>query len=132
MPYLLFSQTNMQGRFQSFACPDSQRPHYDANGRQAHATHHVERLEDLALVGRAVAVHRERRVLPAEVLLREGETGAERDLRADDAVPTLEGLGEDVHGAALALGDAADAAEELADEALDVAAAEDDEGVRAV
>ena len=95
-------------------------------------TYHVVRLEHLALVARTVTVHRERRVLLAEVLLRKGETSAERNLRTDDTVPALERLGEDVHRTTLALGDTADATEKLADEALDVAAAEADEGVRAI
>ena len=95
-------------------------------------THHVERLEDLALVGRAVTVHGERRVLFARVLLREGETGAKRYLRTDDTVAALEGLGEDVHGTTLSLRHSAYAAQELANEALDVATAEHDERVGAV
>lgn len=95
-------------------------------------THHVERLEHLTLVGRAVTVHRERRVLFARVLLREGEASTERHLCADDTVATLEGLSEDVHRTALPLRHSAYATEELADEALDGAATEQDERVCAV
>ncbi len=86
----------------------------------------------MTLVRRAVTVHRERRVLFARVLLREGETCTERHLRADDTVPTLEGLSEDVHRATLPLRHSAYAAEKLAEEGLQVAATEHDEWVGAV
>ena len=95
-------------------------------------THHVERLEHLTLVARTVTVHRERRRLFAQILLRERETRAERHLRTDDTVPSLEGLGEDVHRATLALGNTAYTAEKLANEALHVAATEKDEWVGTV
>ena len=78
-------------------------------------THHVERLKHLALVGRTVTVHGERRVLFTMVLLREGKTSTKRHLRTDDTVASLESLGEDVHRTTLALGDTAYAAKKLAD-----------------
>ena len=96
------------------------------------STHHVERLEHLTLVARTVTVHRERRRLFAQILLRERKTRAERHLRTDDTVPSLEGLGEDVHRATLALRDTAHATEQFANQALHIATAKDDEGVRAV
>lgn len=100
--------------------------------RQIPQLRHIERLKHLALVARAVAVERVRRDGLLHVLLREGEAGADGNLGTDDAVAAEEGGGEDVHGAALAVGHAALAAEELADDALDGAAAEDGEGVAAV
>ena len=100
--------------------------------KRKRCTHHVERLKYLALVGRTVTVHGERRVLPAQVLLRERETRAERNLRTDDTVTSLESLGEDVHGSTLALRDTGHTTKKLANQALDRAATEHDEGVRAV
>lgn len=95
-------------------------------------THHVVRLKHLTLVARTVTVHGERGGLFALVLLGERETRTERDLRADDTMTTLEGLGEDVHGSTLALRDTAHATEQLADEALKRTSTEKDEGMRAV
>lgn len=98
MPYRLFSQTKTQGRFQT-ACAQSVksasslRSSPDERERTRRRTlGHVVRLEDLALVRRAVAVHGERGVLVvlAEVLLRESDAGAERHLRADDTVAAEE------------------------------------------
>jgi hypothetical protein len=95
-------------------------------------TDHVERLEHLALVAGTVTVHRERRRLLVHVLLRERNAGTDGDLRADDTVSTEEGLSEDVHGAALAVGHADLASEELAQHPGDGAAAEDSERMATV
>ena len=100
--------------------------------RRETCTHHVERLKHLALVGRTVTVHGERRVLFTMVLLREGKTSTKRHLRADDTVASLESLGEDVHRATLALGDTAYAAEKFADKTLNITTTEDNEGMGAV
>ena len=56
----------------------------------------------------------------AAIVVGEGEAGAERDLRADDAVAAVEGLlhGEHVHRAALALGIAAAASGQFGHHAL--------------
>lgn len=95
-------------------------------------TNHVVRLKHLTLVARTVAVHGERGGLFALVLLGERETRAERDLRADDTMTTLEGLSEDVHGSTLALRDTAHATEQLADQALKRTSTKENEGMRAV
>ena len=74
--------------------------------RQLPQRRHVEALIDLALVGRAVAEEGQADIVVAAIAVGEGEPGAERDLRADDAMAAVEVLflGEHVHGAALALG----------------------------
>ncbi len=86
---------------------------------------HVEGLVDLALVRRAVAEIGEADVVVAAVPVGEGEAGADRHLRADDAVAAVEVLllGEHVHRAALAAGVAARAAGQLGHHALGVHAA---------
>ena len=78
----------------------------DVDDRQLPQRGHVEALVDLALVGGAVAEIGQRNILVAAIAVGEGEAGAERHLRADDAVAAVEMLllGEHVHGAALALG----------------------------
>ena len=59
----------------------------DVDDRQLPQRRHVEALVDLALVGRAVAeIGQARRFLSA-IPVGEGQAGAERHLRADDAVP---------------------------------------------
>jgi hypothetical protein len=93
---------------------------------------HVERLEYLALVTRAVAVQRERGRGPLEVLLCKREAGADGDLCTHDTVPTKEARCEDVHGAALPMGHADLATKELADNTGDGATAKDGEGMTAV
>ena len=60
-------------------------------------TYHVERLKNLTLVTRTIAIQRERTVLFAHVLLGETHTGTNRDLCSDDTVASEEGRGEDVH-----------------------------------
>lgn len=95
-------------------------------------TYHVVRLEHLTLVACTVTVHREGRSLLAQVLLRKRKTCTEWHLRTDDTVPSLEGLGEDVHRTTLALRDTAHATEQFAHKALHVTAAQKDEGVRPV
>ena len=80
---------------------------------------HVERLEHLALITRAVTVERKRGGGSLEVLLRKRDTGADGHLCAYDTVPTKEAWCEDVHGAALPVGHAGLTTEELADNAGD-------------
>lgn len=94
-------------------------------------TYHVERLEDLTLVTRAITVQSERTVLLAHVLLRETHTGTNRDLSSDDTVASEEGRGEDVHRTTLAVGHADLATEQLANDTLDSAATHDGEGMAA-
>lgn len=102
IPYKLFSQTKTHGRFQTAArgrkegrktkkrsAPPTQSP-----PQPARTLGHVVRLKDLTLVGSAVAVHGEGGVLVvlAEVLLRKGDAGTERDLSADDTVTAKEAV----------------------------------------
>ena len=84
----------------------------DVDHRQLPQLGHVEGFVDLALVDGAVAAIGVTDATVVLVLVGEGETGAERDLGADDAVAAEEVLfaAEHVHGAALALGIAAPAA----------------------
>ncbi len=93
--------------------------------RQLPQLGHVEGLVDLALVGGAVAEIGEGDVAVAAVAVGERQAGAERHLRADDAVAAVEVLllGEHVHRAALALAEAAAAAGQLGHDALGVEAA---------
>ncbi len=93
----------------------------DKHAREVPQLRHVERLEDLALVARAIAVQRERRVLLILVVLRECDARAHGNLCADDAVSAKEPRGEDVHGPALAVRHATLATKELTDDALDCA-----------
>src|SRR5205823_5459926 len=66
---------------------------------------HVEALVNLPLIGRAVAEICEADIVVLAIAVRESETGAERDLRANDAVAAEEPLldGKHVHRAALAV-----------------------------
>ncbi len=94
--------------------------------RQLPQLRHVEALVDLALVRGAVAEIGERDAPVLAVPVGEAEPGAERDLRADDAVAAVEVLllGEHVHRAALALGVAAAASGELGHHPLRIHAAD--------
>ncbi len=87
----------------------------DVDDRQLPQRGHVEALVDLALVGGAVAEIGQRDVLVAAIAVGESEAGAERNLRADDAVAAVEILllGEHVHRAALATGVASTASGQL-------------------
>lgn len=101
-------------------------------GSEGEERYHVIGLEDLTLIACTVAVHSEGRRLLLEVLLRKGDASADGDLGADDAVASKEGLGEDVHRAALAVGHARLAAEKLREYTGDGAAAQHCEGMAAV
>ena len=92
----------------------------DVDHRQLPQLRHVEAFIDLALVGRAVAEIGQADEIIAAIAVGEGETGAERDLGADDAVAAEEILllAEHVHGAALALGIAAAASGQFGHHAL--------------
>src|SRR5258708_7100335 len=83
---------------------------------------HVEALIDLALVHRAVAEIGDADLVVVAIFVLESQAGAERHLRADDAVPAEEALllREHVHRAALAPGIAAAPAGELGHDALGV------------
>src|SRR6185312_11788275 len=106
----------------------------DVDDRQLPELGHVEALVDLALVGGAVAEIGHRDVVVAAIAVGEGEPGAERHLRADDAVAAEEALldAEHVHRAALALGIAVGAAGELGHDALRVHAGGDHVAVVAI
>ena len=97
----------------------------DVDDRQLPERGHVEALVDLALVDRAVAEIGEAHAAVLAVAVGEGEAGADRHLRADDAVAAVEVLlaAEHVHRAALALGIAAAPAGQLGHDALGVHAA---------
>jgi hypothetical protein len=66
-----------------------------------HSTYHVVGLEDLTLVGSSVSVQGESTRLLLEVLLGEGDTGADGDLGSDNTVSTEEGWSENVHRTSL-------------------------------
>ena len=87
--------------------------------RQLPQLRHVEALVDLALVGRAVTEIGQAHIAVLAVMVGEGDAGAEGHLRADDAVAAIEMLllGEHVHGAALALRQAAATAGQLGHDA---------------
>jgi hypothetical protein len=93
---------------------------------------HVEGLEDLTLVGGTVTVENDGSVGLLVVLLGESETSADGDLGTDDAVSTVEVLGEHVHGATLAVRDTLAAAEELTNDGLDGTTAHHSETVATV
>ena len=95
---------------------------------------HVEGLEDLALIGRAVAEVGDGDAVRGAVLVGEAEADAERHLGADDAVAAVEAaLGrEQVHGAALALGRARRAPGELGHDVAGRHARDQHVGVAAV
>jgi hypothetical protein len=97
----------------------------DEYARQAPEHRHVERLEQLALVRRAVAVQRNDHLVLLLVLAAERDAGAERHLRADDAVAAVEAALSvvEVHRAAAALRAAGAAAEQLGERRLDATAA---------
>lgn len=94
--------------------------------------HHVERLEHLSLVGRSVAIQRERTGLLAHVFLSKADTSADGDLGANDTVAAKEGRSEDVHRTTLSMRHADLAPEELANDTLDASATHDSEGMAAV
>ncbi|MEH2477686.1 hypothetical protein V1282_001043 [Nitrobacteraceae bacterium AZCC 2146] len=97
----------------------------DVDHRKLPQLRHVEALIDLALVRRAIAEVSEADEVIAAVAIGKGESGTERDLRADDAVTAVKILllAEHVHGAALTLGIAAMASGQLGHDALGVHAA---------
>ncbi len=93
---------------------------------------HVEGLKDLALVGGTVTVENDGGVLVLVVLVGKRQASTDRDLGANDTVAAVEALGEHVHGATLAVGDALTAAQKLADDGADGAATHQGEAVAAV
>ena len=91
IPYLLFSQTKTTGRFQSFAYQNThpsthERKINNIKKNSATPAYHVVRLEHLALVTRTITIHRKRRIRQLQILLRERQSRAQRDLRANDTV----------------------------------------------
>ncbi len=102
--------------------------------RQLPQLRHVEALVDLALVGGAVAEIGDADIVVAAVAVGESEPGAERHLRADDAVAAVEALldAEHVHRAAFALGIAVRAAGQFRHHAFRVHAAGDHVAVVAI
>jgi hypothetical protein len=106
----------------------------DQYDRQLPERGHVKRLEELSLVGGAVAVEVKRDGALLPVPLREGDAAPERHLRADDAVAAEE-VGVplvEVHGPALAPGAAVPAAHELGEGGDGVPAAREVRAVVAV
>ena len=102
------------------------------HARQVPQFGHVERLEYLALVTRAVTVERKCRRGPLEVLLRECDARADGHLCADDTVPAEETLREYVHRPALPVRHPHLTTEQLADDTGDGAATKNGEGMTAV
>lgn len=100
--------------------------------KQTKGTHHVERLEDLALITRTVTIQGESCGLLLQVLLGECKPGTNGHLRAHDTVTTEEARREDVHRATFAVRHTSLATEELSDDALDRASAKDGERMAAV
>ena len=102
--------------------------------RQLPERRHVEALVDLSLVCGAVAEIGEADRAVLAVAVGEGDAGAEGDLGADDAVAAVEVLllREHVHGAALALRQAAAASGQFGHDALRVHAAGEHVAVIAV
>jgi hypothetical protein len=86
----------------------------------------------LSLIASPITIQRNSRILVPIILVSERQSRANRNLSTDDAIAAVEALGEHVHGAALAVGDAFAAAEQLADDGLDGAAAHEREAVAAV
>src|SRR5437762_120820 len=78
----------------------------DVDNRELPQARHVEALIDLALIGRAVAEKGQAHFPIVAILIGEGDAGAERDLRANDAVAAVKRFldAEHMHRAALALG----------------------------
>lgn len=93
---------------------------------------HVERLKNLALVGGAIAVEGEGRVVFSQVLVCKGQTGADGDLCANDTVAAVEALGEHVHRSSFAVRDAFSPSEKFADDGSDGAASHQSEAVTSV
>jgi hypothetical protein len=85
-------------------------------GRELPKLGHVESLKDLTLVAGTVTVEDDASRLGALVLVGESKTGTDRNLGTDNAVATVESLGEHVHGATLSVGDTLSAAEKLSDD----------------
>ena len=90
--------------------------------RQVPQLGHVEGLVDLALVDRAVAEIGQAHPAVLGIFMLEREAGAERHLRADDAVPAVKAVvdAEHVHRPALAVGDARLAPRQLGHDHLGV------------
>src|ERR1700743_3801934 len=94
----------------------------DINDRKLPQLSHVEAFVDLALVGSAVAEIGDADEIIAAIAVGKSKAGAERNLRADDAMAAEEILllAEHVHRAALAVGIATAAAGQLSHNALGV------------
>jgi len=93
---------------------------------------HVECLKDLALVGGAIAVEGEGRVVFSQVLVCKRQTGADGDLCAYDAIAAEEALGEHVHRSSFAVRNAFSPSEKFADDGSDGAASHQSEAVTSV
>ncbi len=93
---------------------------------------HVERFEDLALIGGAIAVEGEGRVVFSQILVGERQAGTDGDLCADDAITAEEALGEHVHRSSFAVSNAFSPSEQLANDGLDGASAHESEAVTSV
>lgn len=83
---------------------------------------HVERLEDLALVAGTVTVQDDGRLLAALVLVRESQTGTNRDLSANNTIATVEVLDKHVHRSTFAVSDTLASAEQFANDGPNSAA----------
>lgn len=77
---------------------------------------HVEGFENLALVACTVAVQAKSDVVPAFVLIGEGNAGAQWDLSAHDAIPAVEMRSEHVHASTLPESNASFSSEQFSDD----------------
>jgi hypothetical protein len=92
---------------------------------------HVKRLKDLALVARTITVESKHSGGPLKVFHSKSNAGAEK-LGADNTIAPEEMGREDMHRAALSIGHAHLAAEQLTDDTGDCATTEDRKRVAAV
>ena len=130
IPYLLFSQIKIAGRFHSFAChPTSSLEKHEKKSQE---TDHVIRLKDLTLITRSISIHGKRSVLLTQIFLCKRDACADGNLSAHDTVPAKKGRSEDVHGPAFAAGHARLASEELSNDALDGTTTEKRKGMAPV
>ena len=129
MPYLLFSHTKTQGRFHSLAC---KRLSTSVGRSTIFSAHHVERLEDLTLVGGTIAIQAECDGILLLILVRESDACTHWYLRAHDTVPAKEGGGEDMHGATFTMRHACLTTQQLSYYSFDGATSENGEGMAAI
>ncbi len=100
--------------------------------RQVPQLRHIERLKNLSLVTGPITIQRNRRILVAIILMCEGQSSTDWNLRTNNTIAAIKALGKHMHGPSLSVGNTLTTTKQLANNRFDGSAAHEREAVAAV